>query len=232
MPLFGRIFGRNENSSGRGQVEESSSSQAPAPVSRSIYPGQRMHQRTTPTFSGASQVQNFTRTSIGTDAGSSVNPSQNIQRVGSLGGTGTSTLSASTQPDITPTQQQSSVGLNNTGRLGAYRIDRSPGTEYRVTIPNGVMPGQMFQVMAGNQLVRVRCPENTMPGGTLSITLPGAPSSQEQVANPGFTSHGKSLELRCCCISNFVWMITKIFFYQSWTSTSTATAATKSSFVW
>ena len=57
---------------------------------------------------------------------------------------------------------------------------RGPGAQgvggntavFRVTVPDNVMPGEEFQVYAGNRIVKVRCPPNTRPGQSLQITVP------------------------------------------------------------
>ena len=78
---------------------------------------------------------------------------------------------------------------NNSNGPGAYRVDRSAGMEYRVIIPDGVVPGQMFQVVAGDRLVSVRCPQGAAAGGTLSLSIPS--TNQQQVPDSSFVSHGK-----------------------------------------
>jgi len=76
---------------------------------------------------------------------------------------------------------------NNSNGPGAYRVDRSSGMEYRVIIPDGVVPGQMFQVVAGDRLVSVRCPQGAAAGGTLSLSIPS--TNQQQVPDSSFVSH-------------------------------------------
>lgn len=193
MPLFGRIFGNNNNTRSSSTSVSSTSNRNEAPpsasssssVSRSVYPGQRMQQSRTVTTIPPSFTGNVNMNVNANQTSSMMNNSH----------TNTMINQQPTAPAPVPSnhnQNQIHLGLNNTAtpQPGAYRVERNPGTEYRVTIPNGVMPGQMFQVMAGNQLVRVRCPNNTTPGGTLSITLPGAPNP-EQVSNQRFVSHGE-----------------------------------------
>lgn len=52
-----------------------------------------------------------------------------------------------------------------------------PGSAvFRVTVPDGVEPGQEFQVYAGNRIVRVRCPVGSSPGQSLQITVPVDPN--------------------------------------------------------
>ncbi len=43
---------------------------------------------------------------------------------------------------------------------------------FRVRIPDNVAPGEEFQVYAGTQIVRVRCPEDSRPGQALQISVP------------------------------------------------------------
>jgi hypothetical protein len=52
---------------------------------------------------------------------------------------------------------------------GALSDDTS---SFRVMVPDGVEPGQEFQVYAGQRIVRVRCPPNTKPGQYLQINVP------------------------------------------------------------
>ena len=61
---------------------------------------------------------------------------------------------------------------------GAFSVDPSSGpvSVFRVTVPEGVRPGQEFQVYAGTRLVRVRCPPNIRPGQSLQITVPADPT--------------------------------------------------------
>jgi hypothetical protein len=48
-------------------------------------------------------------------------------------------------------------------------------TTFRVSVPPNVIPGQEFQVYAGNKIVRVKCPANSLPGQFLQITVPTDP---------------------------------------------------------
>ena len=45
-------------------------------------------------------------------------------------------------------------------------------SSFRVMVPEGVQPGQEFQVYAGSRIVRVRCPQNTKSGQYLQINVP------------------------------------------------------------
>jgi hypothetical protein len=65
-------------------------------------------------------------------------------------------------------------GKNGASRPGAKSIDGKT-TVFRVTIPDGTKPGEEFQVFAGNRIVRVRCPANSIPGQSLQITVPVDP---------------------------------------------------------
>jgi len=64
-------------------------------------------------------------------------------------------------------------------RPGAYAVTRqaSNGASqvFRVIVPPGVSPGSEFSVHAGNRTVRVRCPQTSLPGQSLQITLPADP---------------------------------------------------------
>lgn len=58
------------------------------------------------------------------------------------------------------------------------------GQRYRLTVPNGVAPGQVFLVNVGGQQMQVRCPPNTTPGMQIEITAPGAPAPSQQMGRP------------------------------------------------
>jgi len=45
-------------------------------------------------------------------------------------------------------------------------------SNFRIRIPDGVLPGQEFQAYAGERIVRVRCPPDSRPGQSLQITVP------------------------------------------------------------
>lgn len=51
-------------------------------------------------------------------------------------------------------------------------VTGSNTSSFRVMVPEGVQPGQEFQVYAGSRIVRVRCPPNTKPGQYLQINVP------------------------------------------------------------
>lgn len=56
---------------------------------------------------------------------------------------------------------------------GAHRMQGQPTTQrYQVTIPNGVRPGQHFNVMVSGQQMMVQCPEDRRPGENIYVTLP------------------------------------------------------------
>ena len=95
-----------------------------------------------------------------------------------------SSRSSAPQPYVTPSSRSNlspgPISSPNpesaTSRPGAYSVTRSNGggtsQVYRVTVPQGVIPGNEFTVHAGNRRVRVRCPETSRPGHSLQITLP------------------------------------------------------------
>ena len=58
---------------------------------------------------------------------------------------------------------------------------------FRVTVPEGVAPGQEFSVSAGNRIVRVRCPLNSKPGQSLQITVPTSSQEQRPPDSPNVT---------------------------------------------
>ena len=77
-----------------------------------------------------------------------------------------------------------------------------PAIVYRVSIPNGVVPGTEFHVHAGERRVRVRCPPTSRPGQSLQITLPPAPQTQQMLlkiapltAAPGVDAGGGAVEM-------------------------------------
>jgi len=83
------------------------------------------------------------------------------------------------QQQQTPTPISSSTP-SETSRPGAYAVTRTadgPAQVFRVTVPDGVRPGDEFQVHAGSRRVRVRCPPTSRPGQSLQITLPPEPKT-------------------------------------------------------
>lgn len=66
-------------------------------------------------------------------------------------------------------------GMGNKGNQG-QSVDGS-STVFRVKIPEGVQPGEEFQVYAGDKIVRVKCPPNSRPGQFLQITVPIDPGA-------------------------------------------------------
>eukprot|EP00537_Pseudo-nitzschia_pungens_P013973 CAMPEP_0172383768 /NCGR_PEP_ID=MMETSP1061-20121228/1579_1 /TAXON_ID=37318 /ORGANISM="Pseudo-nitzschia pungens, Strain cf. pungens" /LENGTH=972 /DNA_ID=CAMNT_0013112101 /DNA_START=55 /DNA_END=2973 /DNA_ORIENTATION=+ len=69
-------------------------------------------------------------------------------------------------------------------RPGAYSVTRSMpnggSAVYRVTVPEGVSPGNEFTVHAGSRRVRVLCPITSRPGQALQITLPPEPITSQK----------------------------------------------------
>ena len=63
--------------------------------------------------------------------------------------------------------RRSNSGNGNGNQRGAVGM-----ANFRVKIPENVKPGEEFQVYAGSQIVRVRCPMESRPGQSLQITVP------------------------------------------------------------
>jgi hypothetical protein len=83
--------------------------------------------------------------------------------------------SAPVDPSSGASTTSSGSTESKTSRPGAYQVTRTapgPAQIYRVTVPEGVLPGSEFTVHAGPRRVRVRCPETSRPGQSLQITLP------------------------------------------------------------
>jgi hypothetical protein len=85
-------------------------------------------------------------------------------------------------------QQNNNTGPNVQTHAGpgAFSVDPSSGpvSVFRVTVPEGVRPGQEFQVYAGTRLVRVRCPPNIRQGQSLQITVPADPTVTRSMGPP------------------------------------------------
>ncbi len=81
----------------------------------------------------------------------------------------------------------STVATTALSRPGAYSVTRSDqGSQvYRVQIPLGVQPGQVFEVMCGgpgnSRSVRVRCPAQSRGGNYLQLTVPPEPLTRAQM---------------------------------------------------
>jgi len=56
-------------------------------------------------------------------------------------------------------------------------------SNFRVRVPDSVQPGDEFQVYAGDQIVRVRCPMDSRPGQSLQITIPSESNSNSNNTN-------------------------------------------------
>ena len=107
------------------------------------------------------------------------------------GGKSDSTASQPASRNGISTQSQASgnpniPASNGASGPGAFSVDSSSsqGTVFRVSVPQGVTPGQEFQVHAGDRIVRVRCPPDTRPGQFLQITVP-RDSDETQNGPPG-----------------------------------------------
>ena len=71
----------------------------------------------------------------------------------------------------------SSNSSNGGGKQPGAEHASDNTTVFKVSVPEGVRPGQEFQVYAGTRIVRVKCPLNSTPGQTLSITVPRDPNA-------------------------------------------------------
>ena len=85
----------------------------------------------------------------------------------------TTTNGSTTQQQKQP-QPQRSASKSGRGGAGVTSVDGKT-LVFRVAIPEGTLPGQEFQVYAGNKIVRVRCPPNSSPGQSLQISVPVDP---------------------------------------------------------
>jgi hypothetical protein len=82
-------------------------------------------------------------------------------------------------------KNRSRLGSGSSGSFGgpgAHNVDGN-ATVFRVTVPENVLPGQEFQVYAGNRIVRVRCPAGSSPGQSLQITVPKEPKEEQRPQN-------------------------------------------------
>ena len=84
------------------------------------------------------------------------------------------------------TEQSSTVAVTALSRPGAYSVTRSEqGSQvFRVQIPLGVQPGQVFEVLCGpnnSRTVRVRCPATSRGGDYLQLTVPPEPLTRVQM---------------------------------------------------
>jgi len=76
-----------------------------------------------------------------------------------------------TRPASSNRSMNSQSSARSANGPGATLVDGGNAV-FRVTVPEGVEPGQEFQVYAGNRIVRVRCPPGSAPGQSLQITVP------------------------------------------------------------
>jgi hypothetical protein len=79
--------------------------------------------------------------------------------------------------------RHASAGSAGRGGAGVTSVDGKT-TVFRVTVPAGTLPGQEFQVYAGNKIVRVRCPPGSSPGQSLQITVPIDPVKEDIPSGP------------------------------------------------
>lgn len=93
-------------------------------------------------------------------------------------------------------QQQSAASTGPPAPPGAYRIQGQPrNTRFYVTIPRGVVPGQMFQVIVNGQPMMVRCPEENRPGDRLILTAPRQQQQQYVVTVPANVRPGEQFRV-------------------------------------
>lgn len=97
-------------------------------------------------------------------------------------GDGSSSKVANKEKAKKNTRQNSAGSSNNNSNGGVASADGKM-TVFRVTVPEGTLPGQEFQVYAGNRIVRVRCPNGSSPGQSLQITVPVDPVSSSRDVN-------------------------------------------------
>lgn len=87
--------------------------------------------------------------------------------------------SKSTSTPAVPAANSSAPSTSSTQR---GRAAASLG-EFLVTIPPGTTPGEDFQVMAGGEIRRVRCPLKSIPGQQVKISLPMLVQQQRRTGN-------------------------------------------------
>jgi hypothetical protein len=93
-------------------------------------------------------------------------------------------------------QQQNAANAGPPAPPGAYRIQGQPkNTRFYVTIPRGVVPGQMFQVIVNGQPMMVKCPEENKPGDRLILTAPRQQQQQYVVTVPANVRPGEQFRV-------------------------------------
>ena len=79
---------------------------------------------------------------------------------------------SNTSPNRTSGGPRRNGGRNGSSSNGSNQQGAVGMANFRVKIPVNVLPGEEFQVYAGSQIVRVRCPTDSKPGQSLQITVP------------------------------------------------------------
>ena len=96
------------------------------------------------------------------------------------GGTGIGIISGIRLPALALGSTGSSASAKNSGSgsgsgsgggAGAHSVGGNT-TVFRVSVPDNVTPGEVFQVDTGNRIVKVQCPPNARPGQSLQIDIP------------------------------------------------------------
>ncbi len=119
--------------------------------------------------------------------GTSAYPAQRSRASSSQVSRRVNSSSAATSTAASRSSASSTVATTALSRPGAYSVTRSDqGSQvYRVQIPLGVQPGQVFEVMCGgpgnSRSVRVRCPAQSRGGNYLQLTVPPEPLTRAQM---------------------------------------------------
>ena len=97
-----------------------------------------------------------------------------------------SVVTAASSINTEQSSASSTVAATALSRPGAYSVTRSDqGSQvFRVQIPLGVQPGQVFEVLCGpgnSRSVRVRCPNQSRGGNYLQLTVPPEPLTRAQM---------------------------------------------------
>lgn len=103
------------------------------------------------------------------------------------GGTTSTTNNTATKTPVPPQTQQ-------------MQRPAAPPRALLVVVPQGVAPGQSFQVDTGTQKMSVVCPPGVQPGMQLQIMPPAAVSNNPpSTGNPTTTMAPTNNNDRCCC---------------------------------
>mmetsp|Transcript_25653 Transcript_25653/g.58907 ORF Transcript_25653/g.58907 Transcript_25653/m.58907 type:complete len:758 (-) Transcript_25653:3-2276(-) len=90
------------------------------------------------------------------------------------------------EPREAPSRTTSSG--NKSRRKPGAQADNSNTVVFKVKIPEGISPGEEFQVHAGGRVVRVKCPPGATPGKSLAINVPKNDDSSKQLSSGAMTS--------------------------------------------